>query len=126
MGCRTVASRSARRRSHKFRANRVGDSFAQDPIDLGLGCGVEPPTRHPVDGFQLAGMPGAPQRRGDTLIEHPAHGELNDVLAETFLSEPAEPLHGREILRESGLLEFWVGASQIVAGESRIGSHSSG
>src|ERR1700722_830490 len=73
-----LASRSARRRGHKFRADRIGDGFAQDPIDLSLGRSVEPPARHRVDRSELAGMPRAPQRRGDTLIEHPADRELND------------------------------------------------
>src|SRR4029077_13847928 len=111
--CSTISAiraflRSARRRSHEFRANRIGDGFAQDPIDLGLGCDIEPPARHRVDGLQLARMPRAPQRRGDALIEHPAHGKLNDVLAETFLSELVELLHRRQGLRKPGLSELWI------------------
>src|ERR1700686_4165838 len=125
-GLQAGSSRSARRRGHKFRADRIGDRFAQDPIDLSLGRGVEPPASHLADRFELTGMTRAPQRRGYTLIENPADGELNNVLAEALLSELIEPLHRREILRESGLLELWVSAPQIVAGESRIGSHSSG
>src|ERR1700730_794316 len=79
-GCRTVPSGNARGRGHELRADRIGDRFAQDPIDLGLGRGIKPPARHRVDRLQLIGMTRAPQRRGDTLIEHPADSELNDVL----------------------------------------------
>src|ERR1700682_132894 len=110
-GLSNRCSRSACRRGHKFRADRIGDRFTQDPIDLGLGRGIKPPARYLVDRLQLIGMPRAPQRRGDTLIEHPADGELNDVLAETFLGESVEPLHRRQILREPGLTELWIGAS---------------
>src|SRR5277367_5802493 len=100
VGCRTVASRIARRRGHEFRADRIGDGFAQDPIDLSLGRGIEPPASHLVDRFQLTGMTRPPKRRGDTLIEHPADCQFNDVLAETLLSELVEPSHRRKILPE--------------------------
>src|SRR5580658_6390422 len=127
---RAISARSyggaARRRRHELRADRIGDRFAQDPIDLSFGRGIEPPASHLVDRLQLIGMARAPQRRGDTLIEHPADSQLNNVLAETLLSELVEPLHRRKILPEPRLLELWISAPQIVAGESRIGTHSSG
>src|SRR3984957_21044903 len=126
MGCRTIASRSTRRRCHKFRADRIGDRFAQNPIDLSSGRGIEPPASHLVDRLQLTGMTRPPKRGGDTLIEHPADCQFNDVLAEMFLSELVEPSHRRKILPEPRLLEFRVSAPQVVAGEGRIETHSSG
>src|SRR5271163_1221232 len=106
LGRKDISVRSSlrpRRRRHEFRADRIGDRFAQNPIDLSLGRGIEPPASHLVDRLQLTGMTRAPQRRGYTLIEHPADGELDNVLAEALLSELVEPLHRREILREPGI-----------------------
>jgi hypothetical protein len=79
---------------------------------------IKPPARHLVDWLQLVGMTCAPQRRGDPLIEHPADRQVNDVLAETFLGETIEPLHGGEILTKSRLLEFRVRAAQVIAVEN--------
>src|SRR5580700_810570 len=116
---------AARWRSHELRANRIGDRLLQDPIDLGLGGDIEPPARYPVDRLQLIGMTRAPQRRGNTLVEHPTDRHLNDALAETVLGEPIEPLHGGQILRKPGLEELRVTASQIVAIENGIWPHAS-
>src|SRR5438445_13826878 len=70
-------------------------------------------------------MARAPQRCGDTLVEHPTHREMNNTLAEAA-REPIELLHGCQVLREPRFYEFRVRAPQIVAIESRIRLHSSG
>jgi hypothetical protein len=51
---------------------------------------------------------------------------VNDALAEAFPSEPIEPFRGGQILREPGLEELRVDASQIVAIENSIRPHGSG
>src|SRR5580704_11393991 len=51
---------------------------------------------------------------------------MDDPLAEVLLCEMIEPSDGGEILREAWLLEFWVGAAQIVAIEFGIRPHSTG
>ena len=53
-------------------------------------------------------MARAPQRRGHPLIEHPAHREVNDALAEAFAGKPIETLDGGEILGEARLLELRI------------------
>src|ERR1700704_4808806 len=63
---------TVRRWRHEFRPDRIGDRFAQDPINLGLGRPIERPAGDLVDRPQLIGTTRAPQRRGDALIEHPA------------------------------------------------------
>jgi hypothetical protein len=113
------------RRGHEFRTDRIGDGFAQDPVDFGLGRRIERPAGHLVNRLQLIGMTRAPQRRGDALVEHPTDRKVNYALAET-LREPIEPLHGGHVLREPRLEELRVGAPQIVAIESRVRSHSTG
>ena len=55
-----VVSRDSRRRGHELRADRIGNRFMQDPIDLGLGRGIKPPASHFVDRLQLVGMTRAP------------------------------------------------------------------
>ncbi len=85
---------AARRRCHEFRPDWIGDRFAQDPVDLSLDGRIKPPAPHLVDRLQLVGMTRAPQRRGYTLIEHPADRQVNDAFAEALPSEPIEPFHG--------------------------------
>ena len=70
-------------------------------------------------------MAGSPQSGGDALVKHPTNREVNNTLAETLLSEPIEPVDGRQILREPRLEEFGVGAPQIVATENGACPHSS-
>jgi hypothetical protein len=50
---------------------------------------------------------------------------VNDAFAEALLSEPIEPFHCGQILREPGLEELRIGASQIVAIENGIRPHAS-
>src|SRR5205807_238786 len=102
------------------------DRFAQNPIDLGLGGGIELPTRQFVDRLQLIGMTRAPQRRGDALVEYPADRQMNDAFAETILGETIELLHGGEILCEPRLAELRIGAAKIIAVEFAVRSHASG
>src|SRR3981189_3228061 len=104
----------------------MGGGFAQDPIDLGLGRGIERPANHLVDWLQLTGMTRPPQRCGDALGEHPTDREVNKTLAEALLSEAVKLLHGGYILCEPRLEELRVGAPQIVAIENRVRPHSSG
>src|ERR1700681_2434258 len=117
---------AARRRGHEFRADRIGDRLPQDPVDLRLGGRIEPPARHFVDRLKLTRVTGAPQRGGDTLVEHPTDRELNHALAEALLSEPIESLHGGKILSKTGREELRVGAAKIVAAENGIRPHASG
>src|ERR1700732_3063282 len=111
---------AARRRCHEFRPDWIGDRFAQDPVDLSLDGRIKPPARHLVDRLQLVGMTRAPQRRCYTLIEHPADRQVNDALAEPFLRESIEPLHGGEILTEPGLPEFGIRAAEVIAVDKRL------
>src|SRR5712671_2793729 len=62
--CRDIV----RRWRHEFRPDRIGDRFAQDPIDLGLRGRIEPPAGHLVDRLQLIGATSTPQRCGDALV----------------------------------------------------------
>ncbi len=48
-----------------------GDRLLEDAIDLGFGGGIQRPSGHLVHRLQLTRMAGAPQRRGDPLVEHP-------------------------------------------------------
>src|ERR1700722_10765185 len=123
-----VASRrdAARRRRHEFGTNRIGYGFAQDPIDLGLGRGVERPAGDIVDGPQLIRTPRAPQRRGNALIEHPTNRQVNNALVETLPCKLIKLLHGGHILYEPRLHKFWVSTPQVVAIEDRTRLHSSG
>src|ERR1700719_1496438 len=68
-------------------------------------------SRQPV-GVALGGPP--PNRGG------------NAPFPETLRREPIEPLHGGKILRESWLLEFWVGAAKIIALEFAVRRHPAG
>src|ERR1700730_14649322 len=117
---------AARWRRHEFRANRLADRCVQDAVDLRLGGRIEPPPAHLVDRLQLAGVASPPQGRRDALVEHPADRQIDDALAEALLREPIEPLHGSEILREARLLEFWIGAAQVVAREFAVCPHPAG
>ena len=96
---------------HEFRTHRIGNQLPQDPIDLGFSGGIEGPPDHVVHWLQLTGTARAPQRGGDTLVEYPTDRQVNDALAETFLGQLIEALHGGEILTEPGLLEFRVYAT---------------
>ena len=60
-------------------------------------------------------MARAPKRRGDALVEHPAHREINHPLAVALLREAIEPLNRSKILSKPRGSEFGVGAAQIVA-----------
>ena len=44
----------------KLRSDGIAHRLAQNPIDLGLGPGIEPPAGHLPDGLQLARMVRAP------------------------------------------------------------------
>jgi len=84
-------------------------------------------SQHPRSGWpQLIRTPRAPQRRGNTLIEHPANRQVNNALAETLPGEPIQPLHGGHILCEPRLAEFRIAAPKIVAIEDRVRRHASG
>jgi hypothetical protein len=54
--CAASGRDATRRRRHEFRADRVGNDFAQDPIDLGPGRVIERPASYVVDRLQLTGM----------------------------------------------------------------------
>jgi len=84
---------TACRRGHELRADRIGDGLAQDPVDLGLGGGIERPANHLVDRLQLIGMTRPPQCRGDALVEHPPHRQMNSAFAEA-LRKAIEPVDG--------------------------------
>src|SRR5229473_2270747 len=123
-----LASRcdAARRRSHEFGADRIGDGCAQDALDLRLGGRIERPPAHLVDRLQLVGAARAPQRGADPLIQHPADRQVDDPLAEPSLRKAIEPFHGGQILRKARRLEFWIRAPQIVALEFAILPHPAG
>src|SRR5271167_2019449 len=71
-------------------------------------------------------MTRAPQCRGDALVEHPTHRQVNDALAEALLGEPVELSDGGHILSKSRLDEFRVSAPEIVTIEHCAWLHSSG
>ena len=60
-------------------------------------------------------MTRAPKRHADALVEHPAHGQVNDAPLEAIVRELVEPLNGGEVLRVAGWLEFRVQLPQIIA-----------
>jgi hypothetical protein len=114
------------RRRHEFWTDWIGDLLPQDPIDLRFDGSIKRPTEDLADRLQLSGVACSPQRRSDSLVEHPADRQMDDALAEPFLREPIEPLHGGKISTEPGLLEFGIRAAQVVAVEYRIRLHPPG
>src|ERR1700678_443157 len=111
---------AACRWSHEFRADRIGNRLSQDAINLRLAGRIEPPPAHLVYRLELSRVARPPQRRADSLIQHPTDRELDDSLAEALLRQAIKRVHGGEILREAGLLKFRVRAAQIVAWEYGI------
>ena len=71
-------------------------------------------------------MARAPKRRGDALIEHPAHREVDDALAIALLRQLIETLHCGEILRKARRLEFGIVAPEVIALELGFGAHAAG
>src|SRR4029079_14351862 len=116
---------TACRRSHELRADGTGNRVSQDAVDLRLVGSIERPTGYFGCRPQLVGITGAPQRRGDTLVECPANGQVDDSFSKTVLGQLIQAVHGGEILSKAGLLKLRVGPSQVVASEDRVGSHSS-
>src|ERR1700757_1722692 len=121
-----LCSDAARSRRHEFRADWIGNRFAQNPMDLISGGGIQPPAGNLADWLQLRWMTGPPQCHRDSLVEHPADRQMNDAFAETSQGELIEALHRVEILREPRLEKFGVAETQIVAVERRKRLHPPG
>jgi len=71
-------------------------------------------------------MPRAPERRHNALIEYPADGKVNDVLAIALYCELIQAFHRGEVLADARRLKFWVAPAEIIAIESRIRAHAAG
>ncbi len=65
--------------------------------DFRLGGAVQGPASDRVDRLHLIGASGSPQGHRDPLVQHPAHGEVDDPLAVT-LGELIQSSHRVQIL----------------------------
>src|SRR5258708_35419369 len=106
------AAAAARGRRQEFGVDGIADRCLENAIDLRLGRCVKLPATYLADWLQLAGVACTPSAVVNRQMDH--------VLA------VVEPGHGGEILRETRLLKFRIGAAKIIAIEFAVRPHAPG
>src|SRR5207248_9398863 len=84
------------------------------------------PAAHLVNWNELVRVARTPECGGNAGIERPADRQVDDPLAKALLRQAIQPFHGSKVLREARLLEFRIGAAQVVAVERAVRPHASG
>src|SRR5262249_45727382 len=120
-------TRRSRGRRHELRPNLIGDALVYDGIYLAQGVLVERPPHDVVEGVQLLGAAGAPERDLHAgLVEDPPDREREDALAVALGREAIERSNGPEILRVPRWLKLGVRPAEIIALELAVGAQGSG
>src|SRR5262249_2221513 len=87
-------------RRHELGPDRIGDALVYDGLYLVEGVLVERPSHDVVEGIQLLGTAGPPERGLHAgLVEDPADGEPEDALPVALGREAIERGDRPEILR---------------------------
>src|ERR1700677_1914154 len=115
----------ALRRRHELRTDGIDHGLVYDAVDQIAPNLTERPARDTQGCLDLIRATAAPKRDADTLVEHPAHGQMDYAPVKTALGELIELAHRLEILSQARRLEFGVYAPQIVAVEGGVGPNAS-